>query len=221
LIPQVDGEYIIPEITMSYFNTKTKTYEVLKSERLRFIATGVIRSPVVTDAAGVKILGTDIRYIKSDKNIIRLESENVSKLYLILYTISLLLFGIALLYQRHQSRLIKDRAYARKFMSGRQFKKRFKKVEEYLKKNDPKNFYGAISKAILNYIGDRFNLDIGALTIEQLKQELLNKGLNPELLEELFEIVNKCDAIVYSPISESDLSMNDLFDKTKKFMEIL
>ncbi|MEO0128501.1 MAG: BatD family protein, partial [candidate division WOR-3 bacterium] len=35
LIPQMDGEHIIPEIKISYFNTKTKGYEVLKSEKLK------------------------------------------------------------------------------------------------------------------------------------------------------------------------------------------
>ncbi len=221
VIPQVDGEHIIPEIKISYFNPKTKNYEVLKSEKIKFIATGVVKGPVVTDAGGVKILGSDIRYIKCDKNNIKSESDDASKFYLLLYPISVLLFGIAFLYHRHQSRLSQDRAYARRFMSGRQFKKRFKEVAMYLKKNDQKNFYGALSKAIINYLGDRFNLDTGALTTEQLKQELLNKGLNPELIEGLFEIVGKCDTIAYSPIAYTDLSMNELFEKTKKLMELL
>ncbi|MEO0122786.1 MAG: BatD family protein [candidate division WOR-3 bacterium] len=221
LIPQMDGEHIIPEIKISYFNTKTKGYEVLKSEKLKFIATGVVKGSIVTDVGGMKILGSDIRYIKCDKNTIKSESENPSKFYLLLYPISILLFGIAFLYQRHQSRLMQDRAYARRFMSGRLFKKRFQEVAVYLKKNDQKNFYGALSKAIINYIGDRFNLDTGALTTDQLKQELFNKGLKSALIEELFEIVNKCDTIAYSPISSTDLPMNELFEKTKKLMESL
>ncbi|MEO0156576.1 MAG: BatD family protein [candidate division WOR-3 bacterium] len=221
LIPQMDGEHIIPEIKISYFNTKTKGYEVLKSEKLKFIATGVVKGSIVTDVGGMKILGSDIRYIKCDKNTIKSESENPSKFYLLLYPISILLFGIAFLYQRHQSRLMQDRAYARRFMSGKLFKKRFQEVALYLKKNDQKNFYGALSKAIINYIGDRFNLDTGALTTDQLKQELLNRKLKPELIEELFEIVNKCDTIAYSPISSTDLPMNELFEKTKKLMENL
>ncbi len=219
LIPQVDGEHIIPEITISYFNPKTKTYEVLKSERLKFVATGAARSTVITDAGGLKIVGSDVRYIKPDKNIIKPESDEITIIYLLLYPISILLFGIAFLYQRHQERLLKDRAYARRFMSGRLFKKRFKQANAYLKNNDQKNFYSALSKAIINYIGDRFNLDTGALTTEQLKQELLSKGLKNELVEELFEIVNKCDAVAYSPVSITDLSMNELFDKTRNLME--
>jgi len=221
LIPQVDGEHIIPEMTISYFNPKTKTYEVLKSERLKFFATGVTRGAVVTDAGGLKIVGSDVRYIKPDKNIIKSESDKTSIIYLFLYPISILLFGIAFLYQRHQERLLKDRAYARRFMSGRVFKKRFQEASDYLKKKDEKNFYSALSKAIIGYLGDRFNLDTGALTTEQLKQALLSKGLKTELVEELFGIVNKCDAVAYSPLSNTDLSMDELFDKTRKLMESL
>ncbi|MEO0185070.1 MAG: BatD family protein [candidate division WOR-3 bacterium] len=221
LIPQVDGEYVIPEIAMAYFNPKTKTYEVLRSEKIRFVATGVAQGQPVTDAGGVKILGSDIRYIKPDKTIIKPGSATVSRLYLLLYLISILIFGTAFLYQRHQSRLLKDRAYARKFMSSKVFKKRFKQANEYLKRNDQKNFYSALSKAITNYIGDRFNLETGAITAEQLKQELLIRGLKSELLEELFDIVNKCDTIAYSPLSSAELSMNELYEKTKNLVENL
>ncbi|MGB9720370.1 MAG: BatD family protein [bacterium] len=221
LIPQLDGEYILPEITMAYFNPTTKTYEFLKSEKTKFLATGVTQGQAVTDVGGVKILGSDIRYTKSDKNSIKPELDETSRFYLLLYPISILLFGIAFLYERHQSKLLKDRAYARRYMSGRLFKKRFRQVSEYLKKNDQKNFYSALSKAIINNIGDRFNLDTGALTTEQLKQELLSKGLRNELVEELFGIVNKCDTIAYSPISSAELSMNELFEKTRKLIESL
>ncbi|MCX7994846.1 MAG: BatD family protein [candidate division WOR-3 bacterium] len=222
LIPQTNGEHVIPSFTISYFNPQTRIYEILKAEKLKFIATGVIAGQVVTDAGGIKILGSDIRYIKPDKlTIKKSDSMAFEKLSVLLYPFSILLFILAFLYNRHQMRLSQDRAYARRFMSGRLFKKRFQEVAGYLKKNDQKNFYSALSRAIINYIGDRYNLDTGALTIEQLKHELLNKGLKSELLDELFEIVKKCEMIVYAPVSQADLPMNELFDRTRKLMESL
>ncbi len=221
IIPQVDGEHIIPEITMSYFNPRTKSYEILKTEKLKFTAVGLTQAKVVTDAGGVKILGTDIRYIKPNKNSIRPDSNAFPKLFILLYPISIVLLIISFLYQQHLTKLSRDRAYARKFMSGRLFKKRFKQTADYLKRNDEKNFYSSLSKAIINYIGDRFNLDTGVLTAEQLKQELINKELKTDLIEQIFDIIEKCDTIAYSPISKTETSMSEIFEKTKKLMEDL
>lgn len=221
VIPQIDGEYIIPEFSSSYFNTRTKTFEILKSEKLKFVATGVAKEGVVTDAGGLKILGSDIRYIKPDKDKIKSNTTGVSNLYLILYPVSIILIVLSFLYQKHRTKLVEDRAYARKFMSGKLFKKRFKETLEYQKKNDQKNFYSSLSRAIIHYIGDRFNLDTGALTTEQLKQELLNRGIKSEIIEEIFDIVNKCDMITYSPVSEENPPMNEFFERTRKLMESL
>ncbi|MEO0216391.1 MAG: BatD family protein [candidate division WOR-3 bacterium] len=221
LIPQADGMHLIPEIFLAYFNPKKKTYETLKSEKVSFVASGSPQSTVATDAGGLKILGSDIRYIKPDKETIKSGTGSLLRFYFLLYPISILIVVISLIYQRHQIKLSQDRAYARKFMSGKLFKKRFQQVYEYMKKNDQKNFYSALSKAIMNYIGDRFNLDTGALTTEQLRQELLSRGLSSEILEDLFGIITRCDTVVYSPGVESDISMAELLEKTKKIMEHL
>ncbi len=221
LIPQANGEYLIPEFTVSYFNPQTKSYEVLKSEKRKFIATGIVAGQIVTDAGGVKILGSDIRYIKPDKVVLKTELISSKDLSFLLYLLSILLLVGAFLYQRHQVRLSQDRAYARRFMSGKLFKKRFQEVRDYLKKNDAKNFYSALSRAIINYLGDRYNLDPGVLTTEQLKQELLNKGIEPKFVDELFSIIRKCELIAYAPISDEDLPMEELYKRTKELMDRL
>uniref|UniRef100_A0A7V3RGZ4 Protein BatD n=1 Tax=candidate division WOR-3 bacterium TaxID=2052148 RepID=A0A7V3RGZ4_UNCW3 len=219
LIPQADGEYLIPEITVSYFDPAKKTYERLHSEKLRFIATGVIQVKIPVDAGGFKILGSDIRYIKPNKDRLKKNTNDFIKFLFLFYPFSIILIITAFLYQRHQVKLSKDRAYARRFMSGKVFKRRFQEASEYLKKKDQKNFYSSLSKAILGYIGDRFNLDTGALTIEQLKQELLKRQLDPEHLDQIFDIIRKCDTYAYSPLTDTDSSMEDLFKRTKKLME--
>ncbi len=222
LIPQTDGEHIIPEIKVAYFNPKTKNYEILTAPKQRFIASGVAHgATVLTDAGGLRILGSDIKYIKQDKNYIKPQSFDIPRTLIIIYPCAIIMFGLALLYHRHQTRLSVDRAYARRFWSNKVFRKKFQEAFTYLKKQDQKNFYSALSHAILNYLGDRFNLDTGALTTEQIKIALKEKGAKTETIEQLFEIIQECETIAYSPITRTDDSMTLLFEKTKQLIKAL
>ncbi len=222
LIPQTDGEHIIPEIKVAYFNPKTKNYEILTAPKQRFIASGVTQgTAAITDAGGLKILGSDIKYIKQDKNSITPQSFDIPRTLIIIYPCAIILFGLALLYHHHQTKLSVDRAYARRFWSNKIFRKKFQEAATYLKEQNQKNFYSALSHAILNYLGDRFNLNTGALTTEQLKIALKEKGAKTEIIEQLFDIIQKCEAIAYSPIAKTDDSMTLLFEKTKQLIKEL
>ena len=51
---------------MAYFDPQAKTYKTLRSERLEFSASGSATGAPLVEASGLKVLGTDIGYIKPD-----------------------------------------------------------------------------------------------------------------------------------------------------------
>lgn len=218
VIAQADGEYYIPEIKIAYFDPLKKKYETIQTTGLKFTASGTSAIAVVTEQGGIKVLGTDIRHIKSDARSLSVQKNDTPKWALILYVISFLIIGISLIYQRHQSRLLVDHAYARRIRSGRFFQKRMKQVEEFLKKDDKKNFYSSLNKAILGYIGDRYNLSIGVLTKEQLKDELSNRGASKELLDQLFQVIEDCDHASYAPQLVGCAEPGEVLKKVKELI---
>jgi ATP-dependent Zn protease len=73
VIPRYPGDFTIPAIQFSYFDTKSGTYKTLSSEEYNLHVEkgkGGSEAPVVsnyTNRESVRFLGQDIRYIKVDK----------------------------------------------------------------------------------------------------------------------------------------------------------
>uniref|UniRef100_A0A7C4TCV8 Protein BatD n=1 Tax=candidate division WOR-3 bacterium TaxID=2052148 RepID=A0A7C4TCV8_UNCW3 len=215
IIPQVDGEHIIPEIRVAYFNPKMKNYELIKTEKLHFVAAGTVRAPAVSETGGLKVLGTDICYIKPDSKNLSVEKMVPPRYLSLIYLVSFFIIGFSFFYQRHQKRLLLDRAYARKIRSGSVMRRNLKEVENYLKKNDAKNFYSALGRTIISYLGDRFNIDASALTREQLKEEISRANIPEETIRDLMDVLYNCEVIAYAPADTSGKNLLEFYKRAR------
>jgi hypothetical protein len=198
LIPQIDGEYMIPPIKVAYFNPRDKKYHIIETGKLVFNATQTATAKEMVEAAGIEVLGSDILHIKPDAT--ALESDNLTANWWIVffYIGSLVIIGWAILYHSHQVRLLSDRGYARKLRASRLVKKRLMAAENHLRKKESEKFFAMLSKVVLGYIGDRFNLDVGALTNEQLIEELRKRNTEQGLIVKITELLNQCDIVRFS-----------------------
>jgi len=219
LIPQTDGEHLIPQIEMAYFNPQEKKYHLIRTKELKFTATRTSATEVA-QTSGIKVLGTDIHYIKP--NIAQLKSQNISAGWwiIIFYIGSVIVIATSVLYNRHQARLLTDQAYARKLRANSLLRKRLREAEGYLKKNNEKEFYASLPKIILGYVGDQYNLDIGALTKGQLIEELHAKKIKKEIVDRIMEFLNQCDIVRFSPGMEGQ-ELKELYKKTKDILKEL
>lgn len=219
LIPETDGEYIVPRIRFAYFNPKDKSYHTIETRELKFTAVQTSKHLASGPATHLEVLGTDINYIKPDLKKLNDQLPEFGWLIFI-YLGSLFMIGGAVLYRQHQSRLIQDRAYARRLRSNRLVKKRLKKAEEYLKKGEKKEFYSALASAITGYIGDRFNLDVGALTSATLLEELNQHGVPEETARKVIESLNRCDQFRFSPRMQ-DEDPGEILKEVRKLLNQL
>lgn len=218
IIPQIDGNYLIPPIRIAYFDPKRKVYETSETEKLAFNATGTVQAAQALESGGLKILGSDINYIKPE--VTKLESKSSGPIWwlIIFYPLSGLIVILSLWYRNHQARLLLDRGYARRVKCGRLVKKKLKEVASHLKKKDEKEFYASLSQAILGYVGDRYNLETHALTREQLKIELKNRGVEETAIEDFTEIIEQCDIARFSPALMTFKNPQELFEKSKEIL---
>ncbi|MGQ9701614.1 MAG: BatD family protein [bacterium] len=218
VIAQVDGEHVIPEIKIAYYDPQKKVYETITTPKLKFIAMGTTAVSTAPEEGGLKILGSDIQYIKPDAQRFVMQTWFTPRWIFALYIFSILIIFGAFFYQRHQARLLIDYAYARRRRAGNLFQKRIKQLEALLKKDNPKDFYTGLVQAIMNYLGDRYNLSVGTLTKEQLKQELANKGVAKDLLEQLFQIIEYCENAGYAPTLAKSGEPMEIFKNAKRLM---
>jgi hypothetical protein len=220
LIPQTDGEHLIPSIEIAYFNPRDRKYHTIRTEQLKFTAQQTAAATELVEGEGLKILGSDIRFIKTDASRLPVQVGSLGWWLIIWYIGSLLLILTSIVYRRHQARLLTDRAYARKTRSSTLVRKRLKQAERFLKKNDEKAFHAALSKVILGYIGDRYNLDVGALTKDEIIQEMRKRNIRDENIAMFIQLLDQCDIIRFSPGMTCD-NPRELLDNTKKLLSTL
>jgi translation initiation factor 2 alpha subunit (eIF-2alpha) len=58
--------------------------------------------------------------------------------------------------------------------------------------------YSEMVSALTNYLNDRFNLSLGALTAEEASNILTSKGVKPETAEKIKELVRQMEDAVYT-----------------------
>jgi hypothetical protein len=201
IMAQSDGSYRIPSFKMAFFDPKARAYYSAEAGPFEFTATGCGQAAPLVEATGMKVLGTDIAYIKPDAGGLRTWPAAPPPWTYLLYAGSLLMLAGSFAVRGHRVRMEADRGYARKVRSGAAVRRRLKLAESLLRRNDLKDFYGALSQAVLGYAGDRYDLDTGALTRDQLRERLTDRGASPEAAEELLGVVAACETARFSPES--------------------
>ncbi len=220
IVPQIDGEHVIPSVRVAYFDPSDHKYRVLETEILRFIAVQTAIASQTVSGSIMKTIGTDINHIKANQGKIPDQRFNADWKISFLYVLSLLIIGFAFIYRRHSERLLTDRAYARMIRSSRMTRQRIREAETALRKNDMIAFHSSIARSLEGYVGDRFNLDTGALTIEQIVDELKTRNVPPNLIDDLINIITQCDQSRFSRDVKCE-NPNELINRAKQLIKEL
>jgi hypothetical protein len=202
LIPTSDGKFVIPEITAGFFNPKTNAYYTQTTPRLEFVASGATGKTSLTETeSGVKTLGTDILHIKPALGRAFVISPFSFPLSLawFFYPAGFLALGLGVLLGRHRRRLEQDRGYARRSRSSRLVKKGLAEATSLLAQGNEREFYAALNRAVVRYVGDRFNIESSGMTGEQIQSELSSRSIDADTVSGLLELIASCDAARFSP----------------------
>ena len=202
LIPTTDGKFVIPDITMGFFNPKAGSYYTQTTPRLEFVATGATgKVPLSESESGVKTLGSDILHIKPVLS--RASGIAPSPLFLSLswlfYPAVLVVLGVGIVMGRHRRKLEQDRGYARRTRSGRLVKKGLAEASKLLAQGNERDFHAALNRAVVRYVGDRFNIESTGMTGEQLQAELVGRDVDAATVSSLLDLIASCDAARFSP----------------------
>jgi hypothetical protein len=203
LIPTADGKFVIPEIAMGFFNPKTGSYYTQTTPRFEFVATGATgKTPLLEAESGVKTLGTDIQHIKPACHAETPLASRQSPLAFLgwfFYPVGIVVFGIGIVLGRHRRKLEQDRGYARRTRSSRLVKKGLAEAAKMLVQGNEREFHAALNRAVVRYVGDRFNIESTGMTGDQLQAELAGRNVDPATVASLLDLIASCDAARFSP----------------------
>ena len=220
-IPRYAGDFEIPAITFSYFDTKSETYKTITKEAIKLHVEkgeGGSEAPVVssfTNRENVKLLGKDIRYIKTN-NVTFISNKEIffgSFLHVMAYLMITVLFIVFFVIYRKQVQENSNIALVRTKKANKTAVKRLKQAEILLKENKEELFYEEVSRALWGYLSDKLNIPQSTLTKENVSNELAKYGVDEALTAEFLEIINTCEFARYAPNKTSG-AMDKLFSET-------
>ena len=226
LIPRHYGDFTIPSITYSYFNTSTGKYEKLSTEEFHFHARkGSEQNTGITVYGGVakedvKYLGKDIRFIKSGSGRLT-KSTNIilsKRSFYSAYAFALFAFLIILFLRREHIKRNSDLSLVRNRKAGKVAAKRLRTASICLKNEQIDKFYEEILKAIWGYLSDKLNIPVSDLTRNNAITSLSERGIDEERIENLNIILDACEYARFSP-SASGTEAATIYDGASQFIK--
>jgi hypothetical protein len=208
-IPRHAGDYKIPGVKFSYFDTKSKSYKTLTTEEYNIhVEKGAGNADNVianfTNKEDLKVLGEDIRYIKLNDVTLR-ERGNFfygSPLFWLFYAIPALVLIALLIVYRKQAAANANIAKTRTKKANKVATKRMKAAGKLLSENNKEAFYDEVLKALWGYISDKLNIPVSQLTKDNVAEKLSASGVSEELTGELLSTLNECEFARFAPGDE-------------------
>lgn len=213
-IVRAEGEYDISPVEFTYFDVEHKRYVTLSTKPLHIVVTPDKSVANVSSVAGnvikredVKLLGSDIRFIKTDSPRLRsyVAPLILSPVYfatlLVILVVAVILYIVIRKYIRdsHNAVLVRGRR------ANKVAIKRFRIAERYMREQDRRAFYEEMLRALWGYLSDRLNIPVADLTKDSVCEELSKRGATEEA-ERIVSIIRRCEEAQYSPMASADMS---------------
>ena len=207
LVPEKEGSYSIPPISVSYFNPENRAYHSLQTRpyQLTVLPGTTARVPLSmpgrqagTVKQEVKELGHDILPVHTSlKNLGSDPSRQPGGLFaLIILAAPLLAYAVVFVVLRVQHKALQSNGAGRARKAAKKFSKRLQREEFDLME------FGA---AFREYLNERFTLSLGVLTPLEAARVLEDQGVGPETIARIKELLLRVEDEMYSGRQEGRL----------------
>ncbi len=211
MIPRHEGDYKIDQVNFSYFDPSKKEYITIPSPEFNLHVDKGDNTPATVVGSSnrqedLKVLGNDIRYIKTDK--IHLKSKDAFFFGSIPFIIGLLSPLIAFLgfifIRRKNIEQNKDMVAVKSRKATKMAKKRLSIAEKHLRSNNKELFYIEIFKSLDGYISDKLNIPVADFNKEHISQTLKSRDVSTPTILLLMKTLDNCEYAHYAPSAVSE-----------------
>ena len=222
-IPRSPGDFTIGPIEYGYYDVNRRQYAVATAAALPL---KVARSTSATSAApdtgntlvvdrkGVKSIGEDIRFIRTETTLTNGENR------FLVYSkgwwtavIALLLAGFGLwLGLRKAAARRADVVGTRNRKATRQALKRLSQAREFLQKNLYTAFYEELHRSLLGFVGDKLTLNMADMDKDNISAVLTERGVPESVAADFVGLLDACEEARYAPDAGHE-AMNEHYEK--------
>ncbi|MBD3381877.1 MAG: hypothetical protein GF404_06745 [candidate division Zixibacteria bacterium] len=224
IIPEQEGIYDLSRLHWSYFDPIEGTYKTLKSDPYTLkIAPG--KGSSGDNFAGMMNLPSDIK-VRDILGAKKLNGKLHEPIQPLIYNASfwimpaLPVFALAgiLIWRRRQERLSGDVRYRRLKRAHSLARKRLSASRKLLEQGNMDAYYAEISRALYEYIGDKFNLSAAGLTEPEVQKTLRRHNYDDNLFEQFRELIRSADFGRFAPAESSADTARDLLENGERWI---
>lgn len=226
-IPGVPGEYLIPAVTLPYFDPSSGRYAVASSNEIEVTVTAGDGAAVAAAAprAGEDAFAKDIRYIKTDTPSFSRAGGRLyrSGAFLLLQLLAPAMIAGAYAYRLARERAGADPALVRARGAKREARKRLAGALSAAGRDGPGSAWRGVALALRGYVADVTGGTAAGLTIDEAASKLAGAGVGSDVIDEAVGALERCDAAAYAPggglgegYDEAARSVAEIIDKIER-----
>jgi len=219
IIPRNPGDYSIPPVDFSFFDTRKRKYVSIGTQEYKIkVNRGEGNNNNITYSG---VSQEDIQYIGRDIRHIKLPPYNLRPIgyfffrsinYFALTFIPVLIFILVLIVWRKSVKRRSDLVMVKNRKATKVSKKRLKTASAFMKENNENEFYIEVSKALWGYISDKFNIARSELSMDNVKDKLLQKSVNEEIIIQFIDTLNNTEYARFAPGDKSQ-NMDGIYNQ--------
>ena len=215
IVPRDAGRKEIPQVKFSYFDINKKSYVTLStpSYPLDVQQGDNVNSSDYAGKEDIKLLGSDIRYIKTDTESLHQRGNIVLNRFGFWAAVGLpLVLMTGLVVWRKREDKLAGNVQLMKYQRARKIaKSRLKKAKILMEAKDHNAFYSEISLALFGYLEDKLHIPKSELSVTRASSELKNHGLNNDIVSEFERVADKCEFIRFAPKESESAAMSEIY----------
>ena len=226
-IPRHAGNFTIPAVEFSYFDTKSGAYKTLTTPAYTLNVAKGDGTTTTTPTSYVskedlRLLGQDIRYIdlKEAKYSPKGKYLYGTLGYWLWYIVPFAGFLIILVVYRKQVAENADIAKNKNKKAGKVATRRLKVAKQKMAANDKAGFYDEVLKAIWGYLSDKLIMPVSELSKENILAQLESCQVSEASIGECTALLSECEFARYAP-SLSSSSEESIYERAAELMNKL
>ncbi|MHB9030141.1 MAG: BatD family protein [Candidatus Latescibacterota bacterium] len=228
LMPKLPGTIVLPPFSLSFFNPGSGKYQTVSTSPVTLRVTPgdpslAFGGKTENEQNTVETVARDINFIKPDK--LTLTSVNrqlyLNPVFFFFYFLPIGIFAAAVIIKRRHDAIEQDRGLKRKVNAWRHAQKRLEQAAKAEGAGNPAEFCGHLSESVVRFIGDRLNLDAGALTAGDLEERLQCAGVAPDTATRVRRTLELCDFARFSSTGSDHGLRQKLLADTKEMLTTL
>lgn len=223
VVPLSAGEVLVPPIRFSYFDPGSGSYRELVRDDILLAVRGGGGEARASGGGMLRPQRRDIRFIKPPGRALRADGDRLHRRswFRALAWLPVVLIPAWIAIGRRRARLDQDRGLARSRKAKARARKSLASTARHSEQLDTGTFHEEVSRALVQYVADRFDRSASGMTYDLADRLLASRGVDEDLRGQFRRCLETCDFARFVPASGGQERRNETLDEARRLIAAL